>query len=103
MKILFCIALLCSSALGSIYGRVTTAGGRGIDRVFITVWNANTEVVQATALTSAFGYYRVDVPACGFTYIVYAEHKRFLFYDSPQFIVFSDDEDGEAEINFTVR
>ena len=99
-KLIIAILLFSTVAFGGeIWGRVTSKG-RGIANVRVTAWNANTTETQAPAMTNLFGYYRMAVPGCGFTYLVYADSRRYVFADSPRTAFFLDDEDGIIELNF---
>jgi hypothetical protein len=100
LKTLLLICFLSASAAAQsfIEGRVTDANGRGVYRAHITAWNSSTDETFAT-YTSLFGYYRLQVNGCGgFTYLVYADAKRYQF--DPQLAFFLGDEDGVVEANF---
>lgn len=71
-----------TAALVTVGGRITTADGRGIKNVLVSMTDiaGNTRIVQ----TSAFGYYRfANVPA-GDVYIFGVSAKRFSFGNSIQ-------------------
>ena len=71
-------AQIAPTAAGvSVGGRVTTASGRGIQNVRVTITGSDGE--PRTVLTNALGYYSfTDVPA-GETYIFSVSHKRYTF------------------------
>lgn len=71
------IAFAPTAAPVIISGRVTTASGRGIRNVQITMTDAsgNTKTTQ----TTAFGYYRFDNIAAGETVTLSAKARRFSF------------------------
>lgn len=67
-----------TAADASIGGRVSTVDGRGIRNIRVTVTGGNlTEPVAA--VTSAFGYFRVDGLRAGQTYVVSVAGKRYVF------------------------
>jgi hypothetical protein len=75
--------ILSPTAAGvSAGGRVTTAGGRGVGGVLVTMTDAAGAV--RTARTSAFGYYRFDEVTAGATYVFAVRSKRFRFGQSAQ-------------------
>lgn len=61
-----------------IAGRVATAAGRGIGNIRITVSGGDLTEPR-TAITSPFGYYRVDGLTAGQSYVVSAGGKRYVF------------------------
>jgi hypothetical protein len=69
-----------TAATVSISGRVTTASGRGIRNVMITLTDANGN--ERTATSTAFGYYRFDDVAAGETVTLSAKARRFRFTQS---------------------
>jgi len=71
-----------TAATVSVSGRVTTAQGRGIRNVVVTMTDSigNTR----TAMTTSFGYYRFEEVAAGETYIFAARGKRFSFEQNTQ-------------------
>jgi len=79
----------------SIGGRVTTASGRGIRNVRLTLTDAHGE--SRTATTTAFGYYHFADVRAGETYILSAIGKRFSFSQQAQ--VLNINEETNA-INF---
>lgn len=84
-----------TAASVSVGGRVTTAKGRGIQNVRLTLTDSYGET--RTTLSNAFGYYRfADVPA-GAVYIVTATSKRYVFNNPTQVLFLSEETN---EINF---
>ena len=72
--------LRTTAASVSISGRVTTAKGRGINRAYITMIDANGET--RNAISNSFGYYYfINVPA-GETVIFSVSHKSYAFNQS---------------------
>jgi CSLREA domain-containing protein len=80
----------------TVSGQVTTADGRGIRNVSVTLAGANGET--RTVMTGTGGEYRfTDVPA-GETYTISVSSKRFVFNTASQMrTIFAEAE----EINFT--
>lgn len=79
--------VLAPTAAGvNIGGRVTTAGGRGIRNVMLTLISAGTgEIFYARS--GLFGSYRFeDIPA-GQTYVLTVSARRFLFVPNTQIIM----------------
>jgi hypothetical protein len=77
----------CSNVVGgttaasvSVSGKVTTASGRGIRNVMITM--IDSQGIVRTAQTTAFGYYRFDDVAAGETVTLTAKAKQFRFDQS---------------------
>ena len=67
-----------TAADASIGGRVATAAGRGIGNIRITVSGGDLAEPR-TAITSPFGYYRIDGLTAGQSYVVSAGGKRYVF------------------------
>ena len=81
-----------TAARVSVSGRVTTADGRGIRNVSVTLTDANGN--SRSALSSTFGYYRFADVAAGATYVIAARAKRFTFAEPTQILnVVEDAED----------
>jgi hypothetical protein len=74
------VALAPTAATVSISGQVTTATGRGIRNVSITLTDSNGN--QREAQTTSFGYYRFDDVAAGETVTITAKARRFRFNQS---------------------
>jgi len=74
-----------TAANASISGRVTTADGRGITNVSITVSGGNLSEPK-TVRTSSFGNYSIADLAAGETYIVEIRAKRYSFTNSTRVI-----------------
>jgi hypothetical protein len=64
----------------SVLGRVTTASGRGIRNVTITLTDSAGN--QRTVTTTSFGYYRFDDVAAGQTVTITAKARQFRFAQS---------------------
>lgn len=64
----------------TVSGRVTTASGRGIRNVSITMTDSNGN--ERTAQTTAFGYYRFDGVTAGETVVIRTKAKRYSFIQS---------------------
>jgi hypothetical protein len=80
----------------AVSGQVTTADGRGIRNVLVTLAGANGET--RTVMTGAGGEYRFTDVSAGETYTVSVSSKRFRFNSASQTrAIFSEAE----EINFT--
>ncbi|MBA2333780.1 MAG: carboxypeptidase regulatory-like domain-containing protein, partial [Blastocatellia bacterium] len=71
-----------TAATVSVSGRVTTAQGRGIRSVVVTMTdsNGNTRIAR----TTSFGYYRFEEVAAGETYIFMVTGKRLSFGQNTQ-------------------
>ncbi len=65
-------------------GRVTTADGRGIRNVFVSLVDSDGQT--RNAITSSFGYFRfTDIPA-GETVVISVSAKRYTFSQPTQII-----------------
>ena len=82
----------------SISGRVTTADGRSIRNVRVSLTDQSGNV--RSALTNAFGYYRFDGIEAGQTVVISVAAKRYVFA-SPTRIVTVQEE--LADIDFTAE
>jgi Carboxypeptidase regulatory-like domain len=78
-----------TSAEASISGRVTTASGRGIRNVRISLSKPNGETLFAT--TNPFGYYRFKELQTGETYILNVNSKRYSFAEPTRVINLNED------------
>jgi len=83
---------------GSISGRITTAGGRGIPRVYVVLTGANPSETRI-AITSGFGYYHFEEVAFGQSYAVTPQPRRGYTF-SPLSIVRNHTSDA-AVVDFT--
>ncbi len=81
-----------TAATVSISGRVTTASGRGIKNVRLTLTDSSGQI--RTATTSSFGYYRFDDVLAGETYILSAVGKRYTFSQPVRVLSINDAADG---------
>lgn len=66
----------------SVGGRATTADGRGIRNVIVTLTDSSG--ATKTTTTTGFGYYRFDNVSAGETYIITVNGKRHAFSQSSQ-------------------
>jgi pectin methylesterase-like acyl-CoA thioesterase len=81
--------LLIPSAAGvSVSGRVTTADGRGLSNVRVTM--TDTQGVARTTITSAFGYYRFDDAEAGASYVISVLSKGHTFGIASQVVTAND-------------
>lgn len=82
----------------SIGGRITTADGRGINNVRVSLNEANGNV--RTALTGAFGYYQFDEVQTGQTVTISISAKRFTFSSPTQILAVMEDVEN---VNFIAQ
>ncbi len=73
-----------TAALVSVGGRVTTASGKGIRNIRVTL--SDQSGVMRSMLTGAFGAYQFDDVPVGETYILSVSGKRFVFANATQII-----------------
>lgn len=74
-----------TSATASISGRVTTANGRGIPNVYVTI--SGGELTEPRSMTTgSFGYYTFDDLPTGGAYVVSVGTKRYTFSNSSRLI-----------------
>jgi hypothetical protein len=78
-----------TAAAVSVSGRVTTATGRGITNVRISLTDSNGEV--RTATTTSFGYYHFEDVQAGETYIIGARGKHYSFTQPRQVLSVNDE------------
>lgn len=88
-------AFVPTAAESTIAGRVLDNNGRPISRVMITVTDA--AGASRTVASNNFGYYNLPGLNAGETYTLTAQHKRFLFPDSPRVLNLQD---NVNELNF---
>jgi hypothetical protein len=87
---------LTPSAAGvTVSGRVTTADGRGITSVRVSIVSPTGET--RTVMTTTFGYFRFTDVEAGQTYILSVASKRFSFAESSRLIQVAD---NIADCNF---
>lgn len=79
-----------TAAQVGISGRVTDGNGRGVKGSIVSITDA--QGVARTAITSPFGYYRLDDLTAGSTYVVSVASKRYQF--TPQVLVVADQLNG---------
>jgi hypothetical protein len=87
-----------SAALVTLSGRVTTADGRGIRnvRVSMTDQGGNTRYT----LTSSFGYYLFEDIEAGQTLVISVSAKRYRFLTPTRIITVNE---GLADVDFTAE
>ncbi|MGH9945669.1 MAG: carboxypeptidase-like regulatory domain-containing protein [Pyrinomonadaceae bacterium] len=78
----------------SVTGRVKTTEGRPIKAAAIIIKDANTNAVVRSALSSSFGYYRLDEIETGRTYVLSVSHKNYLFVLPSQLLEINEDRTG---------
>jgi hypothetical protein len=88
-------AFVPTSAESTIAGRALDSNGRPISRVVMTVTDA--AGAARSVMTNTFGYYSLPGLNAGETYTLTAQHKRFLFPDSPRVLNLQD---NVNEVNF---
>ena len=91
----FEVQLGATAATVSISGRVTTADGRGIKNIRLSLSDSLGQI--RTATTTSFGYYRFDDVQTGKTYILEANGKHFTFSQSVQVLNINEETD---QVNF---
>lgn len=81
---------------GAIGGRIVTAGGRGVARVYVTLAGPSSTRI---AITNSFGYYQFEIVAFAQTYTIRPEERKGRTY-SPSSVV-RDHQSAAADVNFT--
>jgi len=74
----------------SIDGRIVNQNGRGLRNIRVTLQNGSTSEVK-TALTNAFGYFRLEELEVGSFYVLSVQHKRYVFQTSSYAFTLNDD------------
>jgi uncharacterized delta-60 repeat protein len=87
-------ALAPTAATAAINGRVSTASGRSIRNVSLTLTDTTTGEIKYT-LTNPFGYYRFQDLEVGRSYILNLGSKRFTFAEPTRVISLNEDLTGE--------
>lgn len=64
-----------AATTGAIAGRITTAGGRGVSRIYVLLTGGGLSSPRV-ALTNTFGYYRFDAVDFGQTYTVTPQPRK---------------------------
>lgn len=85
----------------SVGGRITTADGRGIRNIRVTVSGGDLAGPRS-AITSAFGYWQVEGLTAGQSYVVSVGAKRYLF-DPPARLVSPTDSMADVDFVGTLR
>lgn len=87
-----------TAASVSLGGQITTADGRGIHNVFVTLTTA--DGTMRTVSTAGFGYFTFDEVEAGQTVIINVRAKRFTFAQSTRILNVAED---SAAINFVAN
>jgi hypothetical protein len=87
-----------SAAMVTLSGRVTTADGRGIRNVRVSLTDQSGNARYA--MTSSFGYYLFEDITAGQTVVISVTAKRYIF-STPTRILTVDE--GLADIDFTAE
>lgn len=82
-----------TAAPALISGRVTTAEGFGLRNATVTVQGGSIEGVR-TAMTTTFGYYRIDGLTAGMTYIVSVGSRRYVFANGTRIVNLTENVTG---------
>ncbi len=82
----------------TVTGRVKTPEGRPIKGASIMIRDADTGAVVRTALSSPFGYYRLDQIETGRLYVLSVSHKRYIFALPAHLMEINEDRNG---VDFT--
>lgn len=72
----------------NVGGRVTTASGRGVRGVIITMTNASG--AEAKTATNSFGYYRFTGIEAGQSYVLTARAKNYTFRERTQILTINE-------------
>ncbi len=83
-------ALLSFSTV-SISGRIKTPDNRPIKGASIVLKDADTNAVVHRALSSSFGYYRLDGIETGRLYVLSVTHKSYIFAFPAQLLELEQD------------
>lgn len=78
-----------TAAPANVSGRISTADGRGISRVIVTLTGQD-GLVRRT-ISSAFGYYRFEDVGVGETYVLTVASKRYTFAQPSRIITVQED------------
>jgi len=85
-----------------VSGRVADANGRGISKARVSIVSSNG--LELTALTSPFGYYRINTVPAGATYVITVSRKGYQF--TPRVITVTEEiqnADFVAEPRFWIQ
>ena len=83
-----------SAANASVGGQVTSAKGRGLSKVIVTL-SGGTLTEPLRAITSPFGYYRFDDVAVGQSYVISVTSKRNTFANPSRVATVNEDLQNE--------
>ena len=86
---------ITTAATVTVGGRVTTAAGRGIRNVRLTLTDVNGN--SKSAFSNAFGYYHFADIAAGQTYVISASAKLYTFSQPSQVLTINE---NTEEVNF---
>lgn len=78
----------------SVSGKVKTIDGRGIKGARVVLKDADTNEVIRSAISSPFGYYRLDEIEAGRFYVLSVSHKRYIFAFPAQLIELNENRTG---------
>jgi uncharacterized delta-60 repeat protein len=87
-------ALAPTAATATINGRVTTASGRSIRNVSLSLTDTTTGESKST-ITNPFGYYHFQDLEVGRSYVLSVKSKRFTFAEPSRLITLDEDLTGE--------
>jgi uncharacterized delta-60 repeat protein len=95
----FCVAryqnsLAPTAATATINGRITTANGRSIRNVSLSLTDTTTGENRST-ITNPFGYYHFQDLEVGRSYVLSVKSKRFTFANPSRLITLDEDLTGE--------
>jgi hypothetical protein len=82
-------------------GRVTTADGRGIPNVRVTITDLNG--ASRSILSNALGYYSFDDVQAGETYVFSVSHKHYTFNQSTQVHSIFDEMNDVNFVGMTIK
>jgi len=77
-----------------VSGKVKTPEGRGIKGARIVLKDADTNEIVRVALSSPFGYYRLDQIEAGRSYVLSVSHKSYIFAFPAQLIELNENRTG---------
>lgn len=83
---------------GAIGGRITTAGGRGVARVYVTLVGPST---NRTAITNAFGYFDFDQVGFGQSYTITPRPRKGTTFNPANIV--RDHQAAATDVNFTTN
>jgi hypothetical protein len=93
-----CTGLTVTAATVPVTGQVTTATGRGITGIQLSLTDSEGSVRRAS--TGSFGYYRFDDVQVGETYIISVTGKHFSFIQPVHVLNINEE---TSEVNFIAK